>query len=155
MNWQPSSDATVARLRGALLRRARDWFDDRSVLEVDVPALHTCTATDPNIHSIRIAMDDGSERYLQTSPESFMKRLLASGYPDLYAICKAFRRGEAGRLHQPEFTIVEWYRHGFGLDAIISDTVDFISTLLWAEPGADVFELRLRREDPVLPGRKQ
>lgn len=130
MNWQPSSDPTVARLRGELLRRARTWFDDRSVLEVDVPALHTSTATDPNIRSIGVRTDNGTERYLQTSPESFMKRLLAAGYPDIYAICKAFRQGEAGRSHQPEFTIVEWYRRGFGLDAIITDTASFISTVL-------------------------
>ena len=130
MNWQPSSDATVAQLRGELLRRARTWFDDRSVLEVDVPALHGCTATDPNIRSMSAKTDDADERYLQTSPESFMKRLLAAGYPDIYAICKAFRQGEAGRSHQPEFTIVEWYRRGFGLDAMISDTVEFIAALL-------------------------
>ncbi len=142
MSWQPSSDATVAQLRGALLHRARTWFDDRSILEVDVPALHTGTAPDPNIHSIRGAMHDNTDLYLQTSPESVMKRLLASDYPDIYAICKAFRQGEAGRSHQPEFTIVEWYRRGFGLDEIISDTVDFISALLdrpdLADP--DVYE---------------
>lgn len=130
MNWRPSSDTSVAQLRGELLRRARAWFDAQSVLEVDVPALHVYTATDPNIQSIRVRADDSVERYLQTSPESFMKRLLAAGYPDIYSICKAFRQGEAGRSHQPEFTIVEWYRRGFGLDAIISDTVDLIATLL-------------------------
>jgi lysyl-tRNA synthetase class 2 len=73
---------------------------------------------------------DGRALYLQTSPESFMKRLLADGYPDIYAICRVFRNGEAGRLHQPEFTMVEWYRHGFGLHAIETETVAFIADLL-------------------------
>ena len=130
MSWQPSSDTTLAQLRCELLRRARDYFDDRSILEVDVPALHASTATDPNIRSMVVRMDHTVEHYLQTSPESFMKRMLAAGYPDIFAICKAFRLGESGRSHQPEFTIVEWYRRDFGLDAIISDTVDFICALL-------------------------
>ena len=95
-----------------------------------MPALHASTATDPNIRSMVVRMDDSLERYLQTSPESFMKRMLAAGFPDIFAICKAFRQGESGRSHQPEFTIVEWYRRNFGLDAIISDTVDFICALL-------------------------
>ena len=68
--------------------------------------------------------------YLQTSPESFMKRLLAAGYPDIYSICRVFRGSEAGRLHQPEFTMVEWYRHGFGLRAMIDETIAFIAHIL-------------------------
>ena len=59
-----------------------------------------------------------------------MKRLLAGGYPDIYAICRVFRDGEAGRLHQPEFTMVEWYRQGFGLRAMIDETVAFIADIL-------------------------
>jgi lysyl-tRNA synthetase class 2 len=62
-----------------------------------------------------------------------MKRLLADGYPDIYAMCRVFRGGEAGRLHQPEFTMVEWYRHDFGLNEMISETVAFIADLL-AQP---------------------
>ena len=59
-----------------------------------------------------------------------MKRLLADGYPDIFTICRVFREGETGRLHQPEFTMVEWYRHGFGLTAMIDETVSFIAALL-------------------------
>ncbi len=117
-----------------MLERARRFFRSRDVLEVATPALGRHTATDPNIESLRIAGARGASLYLQTSPESYMKRLLADGYPDIYGICRVFRGGEAGRLHQPEFTMVEWYRHGFGLDEIIAETVAFIADVL-AQPG--------------------
>lgn len=117
-----------------MLERARRFFRARDVLEVATPALGRHTATDPNIDSLRIADTRAATLYLQTSPESFMKRLLADGYPDIYGICRVFRAGEAGRLHQPEFTMVEWYRHGFGLDEMIAETVAFIADVL-AQPG--------------------
>jgi lysyl-tRNA synthetase class 2 len=113
-----------------MLERARRFFRERDVLEVDTPALGRFAASDPNIDSLRIAGPRGTALYLQTSPESFMKRLLADGYPDIYAICHVFRGGEAGRLHQREFTMVEWYRQDFGLGAMIDETVAFIAGLL-------------------------
>jgi lysyl-tRNA synthetase class 2 len=113
-----------------MLGRARRFFRERDVLEVDTPALGQFAASDPNIDSLRVAAPRGGTLYLQTSPESFMKRLLADGYPDIYGICRVFRGGEAGRLHQPEFTMVEWYRQGFRLDAMIDETVAFIAELL-------------------------
>ena len=113
-----------------MLERARDFFRERNILEVDTPALGRFAASDPNIDSLRVADPGGTTLYLQTSPESFMKRLLADGYPDIYGICHVFRGGEAGRRHQPEFTMVEWYRRRFGLDAMIDETVAFIAELL-------------------------
>jgi elongation factor P--(R)-beta-lysine ligase len=113
-----------------MLRQARSFFRSRGVLEVDTPALSRVTTSDPNIESFRIAGPREGTLYLQTSPESFMKRLLADGYPDIYAICRVFRDGESGRIHQPEFTMVEWYRHGFGLDEMIEETVAFIAHVL-------------------------
>ena len=113
-----------------MLQRVRNHFQAEGVLEVDVPALNRYTASDPNIASLRLPDVHGHDRFLQTSPESFMKRLLADGYPDIYAICKAFRAGEAGAMHQPEFTIVEWYRLGFDLDEIVDDTVRLIAGAL-------------------------
>mgnify|MGYP001820017410 FL=1 len=130
MTWRASSGVAVARQRADLLERARGFFRERDVLEVDTPALGRFAATDPNIDSLRVATPRGAALYLQTSPESFMKRLLADGYPDIYGICRVFRGGEAGRLHQPEFTMVEWYRRGLGLDAMIDETVAFITALL-------------------------
>ena len=130
MTWRASSGVAVARQRAHMLERARRFFRERDVLEVDTPALGRFAASDPNIDSLRIAGPRGTALYLQTSPESFMKRLLADGYPDIYAICHVFRGGEAGRLHQPEFTMVEWYRQDFGLGAMIDETVAFIAGLL-------------------------
>ncbi len=130
MSWKPSSGVAVARQRAAMLERARAFFRSRDVLEIDTPALSRCTTSDPNIDSLRVAGPGEAALYLQTSPESFMKRLLADGYPDIYAICRVFREGESGKLHQPEFTMVEWYRHGLGLDEIIDETVAFIADAL-------------------------
>ena len=117
-----------------MLERARRFFRSRDVLEVDTPALGRFTTSDPNIESLCLANVHGATVFLQTSPESYMKRLLADGYPDIVGICRVFRGGEAGRLHQPEFTMVEWYRHGFGLDDMIDETVAFIADLL-EQPG--------------------
>ncbi len=125
-SWRPSSGVDTARRRAFLLGRARRYFGERGVLEVDTPALSSAAVTDPNIGSLRT--DDGL--YLHTSPEFPMKRLLAAGYPDIYSICRVFRGGESGRLHLPEFTMVEWYRLDFGLDDIIADTVRFIAAVL-------------------------
>jgi lysyl-tRNA synthetase class 2 len=113
-----------------MLRRTRTFFHSRDVLEVDTPALSRYSTSDPNIDSLAVAGNWDNTLYLQSSPESFMKRLLAGGYPDIYAICRVFRDGEAGRLHQPEFTMVEWYRHGFGMGAMIDETLAFIADIL-------------------------
>jgi lysyl-tRNA synthetase class 2 len=145
----------MVRQRNAMLERARSFFRSRDVLEVDTPALGRCTTSDPNIDSLRVAGPGGATLYLQTSPESFMKRLLADGYPDIYEICRVFREGESGRLHQPEFTMVEWYRHGFGLGAMIDETVAFIADLLQQPELADAewleYETAFRRFANIEP----
>jgi lysyl-tRNA synthetase class 2 len=84
---------------------------------------------DANIESV-VANLSGRDVFLHTSPEYHMKRLLAAGYPDIFQICRVFRDGEAGRYHLPEFSMVEWYRLGFGLQAIIRDSVEFIGAIL-------------------------
>jgi lysyl-tRNA synthetase class 2 len=134
----------VARQRADILERARRFFRDRDVLEVDTPALGHCAASDPNIESLHVAGPREAALYLQTSPESFMKRLLADGYPDIYGICRVFRGGETGRLHQPEFTMVEWYRQDFGLDAMIGETVAFVAELLDRPDLRDAEQLEYR-----------
>jgi lysyl-tRNA synthetase class 2 len=114
------------------MRRVRAYFDAAEVLEVDTPALSSCAVSDTQIESFGIAESVISERalFLHTSPEFCMKRLLASGYPDIFSICRVFRDGEAGRKHQPEFTMIEWYRLGMDLTDIIHDTVQLISQTL-------------------------
>ncbi len=130
--WQPTSGPQAARNRAALLRRVRDYFDAAGVLEVDTPALSPYAVTDPQIESLEIRASLISEQplFLHTSPEFCMKRLLASGYPDIFSICRVFRDAEAGRRHQPEFTMIEWYRLGFGLVEIVNDTLELINATL-------------------------
>ena len=135
--WKPLSDSSVAMRRAALLERARQYFSDQGLLAVDTPALGRYAIADPNIESLRVASRPGKDSYLQTSPEIYMKRLLASGYPDIYSICRVFRDGESGARHLPEFTMAEWYRHGFGLDAIVEDCVNFIGACLGMEAAND------------------
>ena len=115
-----------------MLNRARAFFTERNILEVDTPILSRFAVSDPHIESIEITLqlDPGKSWFLQTSPEYCMKRLLSAGYPDIYEICKVFRDAEAGRYHQPEFTMVEWYRLDFGLNDIMQDALEFITTLV-------------------------
>ncbi len=130
--WRPSSGPEAARTRAAMMRRIRDYFASSEALEVDTPALSPSAVSDTQIESLEIARSLVSSRplYLHTSPEFCMKRLLAAGYPDIYSICRVFRDGESGRRHQPEFTMIEWYRLGFGLREIVDDTLELIAAAL-------------------------
>ncbi len=130
--WRPTCTVETARRRAALLARARAFFAERGVLEVETPMLSPAAVTDPHIESVeaRLALDRAHPRWLRTSPEFAMKRLLAAGFPDVFEIGRVFRDGERGARHQPEFTLVEWYRHGFGLAEIVADTVDFVTALV-------------------------
>lgn len=128
------SDADIASSsrRAAMLKRARDFFEQRNVLEVDTPILSRFAVSDPQIESVEVslALESESSWFLQTSPEYCMKRLLSAGYPDIYEICKVFRGGESGRHHQPEFTMVEWYRLDFALKEMMQETVEFINCVI-------------------------
>jgi lysyl-tRNA synthetase class 2 len=114
----PSLD--TLRQRAQLLAQIRAYFSAHNVLEVDVPALGTHTVTDPNLEALVVQHGD-TELFLQTSPEYFMKRLLADGVGDSYYLGKAFRADERGRLHQPEFTMLEWYRLGMNDERLMDD----------------------------------
>ena len=100
-------------------------------MEVDTPLLSQGTIPDPGIDVFRLPGEgDEADRYLQTSPESAMKRLLAAGSGDIFQICKAFRQGEAGRHHNPEFTVLEWYRVGWDHTALMREVAEFLGTVL-------------------------
>jgi lysyl-tRNA synthetase class 2 len=122
------------RYRSELLQSLRSFFQQRQVLEVDVPVLARSTVTDINIESINSVVS-GNSGYLQTSPEYFMKRLLAAGSGDIFCLGKAFRDAESGRRHNPEFTILEWYRCGWDEHQLMAEVAELISQL--ANVGAD------------------
>lgn len=130
--WRPSSGAAAAGRRAAMLGRARAHFHAEGVLAVDTPALSPYAGSDPEIDSLAVSPSQrhGGRRYLQTSPEFAMKRLLAAGYPDIYSICRVFRDGESGRRHVSEFTMLEWYRLGFGLEDMVGDTLGVLARCL-------------------------
>jgi len=138
-HWQPTSGPQTAASRADMLRRIRAHFDKAAMLEVDTPALSPFAVSDTQIESLEIYGSEVSSRplYLHTSPEFCLKRLLAAGYPDIFSICRVFRDGESGKQHQPEFTLIEWYRLDFSLQAIIDDTVAVIrAALASAAPSA-------------------
>lgn len=144
--FHPSASWEVLRLRAELLRRIRGFFDQRGFLEVETPLLSADTVVDRHLDpfSLEIAAGGnlaaaaGQPRWLQTSPEFAMKRLLASGGKAIYQITRAFRQGEVGPLHNPEFTIVEWYRVGDNMAAGIDLLGELIVELLECPPPATV-----------------
>lgn len=125
-DWRPSCSLEALQARAALLTQIRAFFTERQVLEVQTAVLGEHTVTDLNIESINA----GGAGYLQTSPEYQLKRLLAAGAPSIYQIGPVFRAGERGRLHNPEFTLLEWYRLGFDDEALMSEVAELLAHLL-------------------------
>ena len=130
-NWQPGASLAMLRQRAELLANLRHFFFDLGVSEVDVPVMARSTVTDSNIESITTELY-GDSGYLQTSPEYFMKRLLAAGSGDIYCLGKAFRNGEAGQRHNPEFTLLEWYRCGWDEHQLMDEVADLINQVYTA-----------------------
>lgn len=129
MSWMPTSGVEIALARASTIDKARHYFASQNVLEVFTPALSSTGVTDPNIDSVRAMLGDQAV-YLHTSPEFMMKRLIAAGFQDIYQVCRVFRDGESGPMHQPEFTLIEWYRLDFGLNDIIADCIDLVTEML-------------------------
>lgn len=135
MSWQPSASFDAIRLRAVLNRMVREFFHQRGVLEVETPAMSLAGNTDPNIASFSLQFSgrtDGASRtrWLRTSPEFALKRLLAAGVGDCYELGRVFRDGEAGGRHNPEFTMLEWYRVGWDHQRLIGETVELVQAAL-------------------------
>lgn len=131
--WQPTATFENLRARAKIITTIRDFFARRGVLEVDTPLLSSATVTDPYIMSIAAYHKDQTY-FLQTSPEYAMKRLLAAGSGSIFQICKAFRQGDLGQNHNPEFTMLEWYRLGFDHHALMDDMDDLLQIILKTSP---------------------
>ena len=130
--WRPSASLASLRLRAALMASIRAFFAQRNVMEVETPALSPAGSTDLNLEPIAAQVRTlGARRhYLMTSPEYPMKRLLAAGSGDIYQICRVFRDGELGRWHQPEFTLLEWYRVGWTEVELMAEVDALLRTVL-------------------------
>lgn len=133
--WQPSAPCQILHRRALLLRQIRDFFHARKVVEVETPILSHATVTEPHLHSMSAQRHNPTSgkttcAYLHTSPEFAMKRLLAFGMGPIYQITKAFRQDENGRLHNPEFTILEWYRPGYDHHDLMQEIDEFLQTIL-------------------------
>jgi lysyl-tRNA synthetase class 2 len=131
MSWRPSASLDALQRRAAMLSATRDFFARRGVLEVETPILSAAAVSDPQLESLatRIA-GIAHEFYLHTSPEYSMKRLLAAGSGDIYQICKVFRDAERGRWHNPEFTMIEWYRLRMDDAALMDEVEALVASLL-------------------------
>jgi|TARA_B110000438_G_C15814072_1_gene651094 lysyl-tRNA synthetase class 2 len=140
-DWQPGASIRNLQRRAQVMSLVRNFFANESVMEVDVPVLSRSGVTDLNIDGICATLA-GAPAYLQTSPEYFMKRLLASGSGDIYCLGKAFRDSEIGHKHNPEFALLEWYRCGWDEHQLMSELGDLVSQLM-NKPG--VSDLRVTK----------
>ncbi len=147
-DWRPTCAIELLHFRARMLAKIRQFFADRSVLEVETPLLSHSIGTDPHLEFFTteylspgmVCMPEACQEqarqsparqtlFLQTSPEFAMKRLLAAGSGSIYQIGKAFRNGESGRFHNPEFTMLEWYRVGFTLPQLMDEIAELIGRL--------------------------
>jgi len=142
INWQPTAELAVLKLRAQILQRIRSFFSARDILEVETPILSAAATTDPQLHSFNTCYSGpgsahGCTLFLHTSPEFAMKRLLAAGLGSIYQICKVFRDTETGCLHNPEFTLLEWYRVGFDHHQLMDEVTELVTYILGGKIALD------------------
>ena len=133
--WQPGASIPNFLTRAAIMAEIRRFFADRGVLEVETPCMSQATVTD--IHMVPFetrfvgpGYSQGMTLYLMTSPEYHMKRLLAAGCGPVYQLCRSFRNEEMGRHHNPEFTMLEWYRPCYDMYRLMNEVDDLLQQVL-------------------------
>jgi lysyl-tRNA synthetase class 2 len=134
-DWKPTAGVEALRMRARLYAAVRGFFAERGVLEVETPVLSVAGNTEPNIASFALEFSgrtDGAPRtrWLRTSPEYPLKRLIAAGIGDCYELGRVFRDGEAGVRHNPEFTMLEWYRVGWDHQRLVGETAELVRMAL-------------------------
>lgn len=167
MSWQSSMSWKNAQRRADILAQVRAFFLTKNVVEVETPVLMSSTVTDVHLDAFatqfQFLPDSHSDRssvlYAQTSPEFAIKRLLASGYGCCYQICKAFRHEQHGRFHNPEFTMLEWYRLGFDHLKLMEEVTELLQLTLGCShveriTYQDLF-IRELDIDPLVTNKKQ
>lgn len=132
-SWQPGASNALLRYRSDLYRKIRQFFHTRDVLEVITPSLGATGVTDLYVKSLKTSNSE-HPLYLQTSPECYMKRLLAADSGPIYQICPAFRQDESGRFHNQEFSLLEWYRPGLSSDELMTEVEDLVGSLASTQP---------------------
>jgi lysyl-tRNA synthetase class 2 len=130
-DWKPTATHKAMHLRARLNALIRKFFAERGVLEVETPMLSSAGNTDVNIESFAVdfrgpTAAGPAKRWLRTSPEFALKRLLAAGVGNCYELGRVFRNGEAGRLHNPEFTMLEWYRIGWSHHQLMDECAELV-----------------------------
>jgi elongation factor P--(R)-beta-lysine ligase len=134
-DWKPTANLKALKLRAGLYALIRQFFTERNVLEVETPILSQAGNTDPNIESFSLQFmgpraAGAGQRWLRTSPEYPLKRLLAAGVGDCYELGRVFRNGEAGKRHNPEFSMLEWYRVGWTHHQLMDETAELVKAAL-------------------------
>ena len=127
--WQPVASKELIYSRARMLKSMRAFFDERGVIEVESPLLSSACTTDPNLDSLETEFQS-KPYYLNTSPEFFMKRMLAIYRQPIYQICKSFRDDELGPNHNPEFTMLEWYRPDMSYHQLMDEVAELWQSLV-------------------------
>ncbi|MGB0938414.1 MAG: elongation factor P--(R)-beta-lysine ligase [Colwellia sp.] len=167
MSWMSTLTWEDAQRRAEILDSIRVFFKERKVVEVETPALSQGTITDVHLDALSCdynymedsSLNKASRLYLQTSPEFHMKRLLASGYQSIFQIAKSFRHEGAGRFHNPEFTMLEWYRVGLDHFELMDEVSDLLCLTLACEKPYRISYQEIFKEctgiDPLATSREQ
>ncbi len=141
VDWRPTAPVGVLRRRAALVERTRAFFRERGVLEVDTPVLQGGANLDHGVTPMHVEIAGGT-RFLPTSPEHPLKRLVAAGVGDVWTLAPAFRAGERGQRHAPEFRMLEWYRVGWDDRRLATEVITLLSTLTDLSPEHDILAWR-------------